>query len=120
MRVADCRGEKSCRAKTRKALLKQPPETGEGRNLHPLAYGIERMGLISLRFPYLVAIVLVVAAILAAFGIGRIKVDDSLSQLFRSNTPEFRQYEDVTARFPSTNMTSSLSSRAIRCWRATI
>jgi uncharacterized protein len=59
------------------------------------------MGLISLRFPYLVATVLAVAAILAAFGIGRIKVDDSLSQLFRSNTPEFHQYEDVTARFPS-------------------
>ncbi len=82
-------------------LLKQPPATGEGRNLHPLAYGIERIGLISLRFPYLVAAVLAVAAILAAFGIGRIKVDDSLSQLFRSNTPEFHQYEDVTARFPS-------------------
>jgi predicted RND superfamily exporter protein len=82
-------------------LLKEPPATGEGRNLHPLAYGIERMGLISLRFPYLVAAVLTVAAILAAFGIGRIKVDDSLSQLFRSNTPEFHQYEDVTARFPS-------------------
>ena len=82
-------------------LLKQPPATGAGRNLHPLAYGIERMGLISLRFPYLVAAVLIVAAILATFGIGRIKVDDSLSQLFRSNTPEFHQYEDVTKRFPS-------------------
>ncbi len=54
-----------------------------------------------MRFPYLVAAVLAVAAILAAFGIGRIKVDDSLSQLFRSNTPEFHRYEDVTARFPS-------------------
>jgi uncharacterized protein len=59
------------------------------------------MGLISLRFPYLIAAVLAVAAILAAFGVDRIKVDDSLSQLFRSNTPEFLQYEDVTARFPS-------------------
>ncbi|MEW6438908.1 MAG: MMPL family transporter [Pseudomonadota bacterium] len=82
-------------------LIKQPPSTGAGRNLHPLAYGIERMGLISLRFPYLIAAILAVAAILAAFGIGRIKVDDSLSQLFRSNTPEFHQYEDVTKRFPS-------------------
>ena len=25
----------------------------------------------------------------------------SLSQLFRSNTPEFKQYEEVTRRFPS-------------------
>ena len=83
------------------ALLKEPPATGAGRKLHPLAYGIERIGLISLRFPYLVAAVLTVAAILAAFGIGHIQVDDSLSQLFRSNTPEFHQYEDVTKRFPS-------------------
>ncbi len=60
------------------------------------------MGLVSLRFPYAVAVALVVAAILAAFGIERIKVDDSLSQLFRSNTVAFRQYEDVTKRFPST------------------
>jgi uncharacterized protein len=67
-----------------------------------LAYGIERVGLVSLRFPYAVAVVLVVAAILAGFGIERIKVDDSLSQLFRSNTVAFRQYEDVTKRFPST------------------
>ncbi|MGP8231539.1 MAG: efflux RND transporter permease subunit [Methylovirgula sp.] len=83
------------------ALLKQPPATGAGRKLHPLAYGIERIGLVSLRFPYLVAAVLTVAAVLAAFGIGRIQIDDSLSQLFRSNTQEFRQYEDVTKRFPS-------------------
>ena len=39
--------------------------------------------------------------ITAAFGVTRIKVDDSLSQLFRSNTPEFKQYEEVTRRFPS-------------------
>ena len=43
-----------------------------------------------------------VCAIGAAFGFARVKVDDSLSQLFRSDTPAFRQYEDVTQRFPST------------------
>ena len=31
----------------------------------------------------------------------RLKVDDSLSQLFRSDTPEFKQFLDVTERFPS-------------------
>ncbi|MFZ0729179.1 MAG: MMPL family transporter [Methylovirgula sp.] len=81
--------------------LKGPPAAKPERKLHPLAYGIERIGLISLRFPYAVAAVLIIAAILAGFGIARIKVDDSLSQLFRSNTPEFKQYEEVTKRFPS-------------------
>jgi uncharacterized protein len=78
-----------------------PPTAKPERKLHPLAYGIERIGLVSLRFPYVVAAALAIAAILAAFGIERIKVDDSLSQLFRSNTPEFHQYEEVTKRFPS-------------------
>jgi hypothetical protein len=31
----------------------------------------------------------------------RSKVDDSLSQLFRSETPEFRTFEELTRCFPS-------------------
>src|SRR5579863_1084535 len=66
-----------------------------------LALGIERFGLISLRFPILGAIVFVALAVLAAIGVMRIEADDSLSQLFRSETPQFKQYEEVTRRFPS-------------------
>ena len=69
--------------------------------LHRLALGIERIGLIPLRFPVLAAIVVFLLAIGAAFGVARIQVDDSLSQLFRSETPEFKQYEEVSRRFPS-------------------
>ena len=47
------------------------------------------------------AIILIALCVLAAFGVERLKVDDSLSQLFRSDTPEFRQFEEVTRRFPS-------------------
>ena len=71
------------------------------RKLHDLAYGLERLGLIPLRAPVVSAIILALLCVLAAFGIERIKVDDSLSQLFRSDTQEFRQYEEVTKRFPS-------------------
>src|SRR5262245_39212897 len=49
----------------------------------------------------LCATVFVVLSIIAAFGFARVKVDDSLSQLFRSDTEEFRTYEEVTRRFPS-------------------
>jgi len=66
-----------------------------------LALGIERFGLISLRFPLPLLILFTVLTITAAFGVSKLKVDDSLSQLFRSNTPEFHQYEEVTKRFPS-------------------
>jgi uncharacterized protein len=66
-----------------------------------LALGIERFGLVALRFPIAGAIVFVLLAALAAFGVQRIQADDSLSQLFRSESPEFKQYEEVTKRFPS-------------------
>ena len=66
-----------------------------------LAFGVERIGLIALRFPILALIVVVALAIAAGFGCVRIKVDDSLSQLFRSDTSEFKQYEEVARRFPS-------------------
>ena len=66
-----------------------------------IAFGLERIGLVPLHAPVVALIILVVLAIGAGFGVTRLKVDDSLSQLFRSDTPEFRQFEDVTRRFPS-------------------
>ena len=39
--------------------------------------------------------------IVAVFGIERLTVDDSLSELFRSRTPEFRTFEQETQKFPS-------------------
>jgi len=77
------------------------PSVSPRREPHRIALGIERIGLVSLRFPLIATLVLVALCIAAAFGIGRVKVDDSLSQLFRSDTPEFKQYESVTHRFPS-------------------
>src|SRR5215212_5261250 len=67
-----------------------------------IAFGLERIGLIAMRKPVLSCIVLFAMVIGAVFGIERIKIDDSLSQLFRSNSKEYRQYEEVTKRFPST------------------
>jgi uncharacterized protein len=71
------------------------------RKLHDLALGCERIGLLPLRAPILSAIIAVILCIAAALGVMRIKVDDSLSQLFRSDTAEYQQYEEVTRRFPS-------------------
>ncbi len=66
-----------------------------------LAYGIERVGLIPLRFPILTLLIFASLMLGAVFGVERLKVDNSLSQLFRSETAEFKQYEEVTRRFPS-------------------
>jgi hypothetical protein len=66
-----------------------------------LALGIERMGLVALRLPLVVVTIFAVTLIAAAAGIQRLKIDDSLNQLFRSDTPQFRQFAMVTRRFPS-------------------
>ena len=67
-----------------------------------IAFGLERMGLIAVKAPILSCIVLAVLIVAALFGINRIKIDDSLSQLFRSDSKDYKQYEAVTKRFPAT------------------
>ena len=54
-----------------------------------------------MRFPLLVGLAAIALLIAAVFGLMRIKVDDSLSQIFRSDTPEFKTFEEVSRRFPS-------------------
>jgi len=66
-----------------------------------LALGIESIGFYALSHRTLCAAVFIVFSLLATVGFVRVKVDDSLSQLFRSDTEEFRTYEEVTRRFPS-------------------
>ncbi len=68
---------------------------------YPLVLGFERVGLVALRTPLLSVAIAAVLCILAAYGVGRLKVDDSLSSLFRSDTSEFRHFEDFSKRFPS-------------------
>jgi predicted RND superfamily exporter protein len=77
-------------------------EQVEQRPTASIAFGLERIGLIAVQAPILSCIVLVALIIGAIFGIERIKIDDSLSQLFRSDSKEYRQYEAVTKRFPAT------------------
>ncbi|HET7165816.1 MAG TPA: MMPL family transporter [Pseudolabrys sp.] len=79
-------------------LLAGPPRAIKPRNL---ALGIERIGFYALSHRMLCAVVFIVLGLLATVGFARVKVDDSLSQLFRSDTEQFRTYEEVTHRFPS-------------------
>jgi predicted RND superfamily exporter protein len=75
-------------------LVEEPPAKS-------IAFRLERLGLIPMKAPILSCIILLVLMVGAVFGIDRIKIDDSLSQLFRSNTKEFHQYEEVTRKFPA-------------------
>ena len=70
-----------------------------GRSL--FSFGLEKLGLIALRAPYVVAVLVLIATVLGAMGVAKLQVDDSLSELFRTNSEEFHRYEAIDRRFPS-------------------
>ncbi|MEZ5923980.1 MAG: MMPL family transporter [Hyphomicrobiaceae bacterium] len=66
-----------------------------------LGLGLEKIGLVALRWPVVMFLIMAAVTALSLVGISRIKVDDSLTELFRTSTPEFKQYESLSTRFPS-------------------
>ncbi len=89
--------DKNSESRVHVEAIEEPPPPGKS-----IAFGLERMGLIAVKAPILSMIVLAVLIVAAIFGIYRIKIDDSLSQLFRSDSKDYKQYEAVTKRFPAT------------------
>jgi len=71
------------------------------KRVRSLSFGIERLGLTCLRYPLVVAVIVAAITVMAGLGYSRLRVDDSLSELFRTDTPEFRDYETISKRFPS-------------------
>jgi predicted RND superfamily exporter protein len=65
------------------------------------AFGLERAGYLGLARPKLTILLVVIASLLAGWGVAHLRVDDSLSELFRTDTEEFRRYEEIDRRFPS-------------------
>ena len=75
------------------------PEAPHQRFL--FSFGLDKLGLVALKAPFFSAFVIAALTVAAVFGLLRLRVDDSLSELFRTNTPEFRTYEEIDRRFPS-------------------
>ncbi|MDQ8697490.1 MMPL family transporter [Hyphomicrobium sp. LHD-15] len=71
------------------------------RRTFPFSFGLDRIGLFALDAPYFAAFLIAVLTALALIGISNLRVDDSLSELFRTDTEEFRKYEQIDRRFPS-------------------
>ncbi len=69
--------------------------------LKSLGHGLERFAFIPVRAPAATVLAALAIAVLAILGIQRITTDDSLSQLFRSEDPAFKQFEQVSREFPS-------------------
>jgi uncharacterized protein len=66
-----------------------------------IAFGLERFAFIPFGAPMVTILAALAIAVLAILGIQRIKTDDSLSQLFRSEDPTFKQFEQISRQFPS-------------------
>jgi predicted RND superfamily exporter protein len=79
----------------------EPGLSDASQHSHLYTFGLANLGLLPLRAHILSAIVIVLITALAVAGVMRLKVDDSLSELFRSDTKEFHQYEEIDKRFPS-------------------
>src|SRR3954449_2726710 len=91
--------EKNTESQVHVEQIEEPPPPGQS-----IAFGIERLGLVAVKAPILSVIILAGLMVAAIFGIERIKIDDSLSQLFRSNLKGNRQNEGGTQRFPGTQI----------------
>jgi predicted RND superfamily exporter protein len=76
-------------------------KSGSPQSNTSLSFGLEKIGLLPLRYPWLAALVLAAATGLAVFGLQRLSVADSLSDLFRTDTPAFNQYKRMSERFPT-------------------
>ena len=73
----------------------------EAQKSRVFSAGLHRLGYWGLNWPWLVGLLVVAVSLVAGFGVNQIRVDDSLSELFRTNTEEFKRYEDIDRRFPS-------------------
>lgn len=76
-------------------------DAGEPPDSRSLSFGLERIGLLPTLFPKLSAVVIVALTALAIFGLTRLSVDDSLSELFRTDSPAFNDYQRMSDRFPT-------------------
>ncbi|MGI9425436.1 MAG: efflux RND transporter permease subunit [Hyphomicrobiaceae bacterium] len=77
--------------------MNQSPEERRFR----FTFGLEKLGLVALRAPWVALLMIAALSAVSVLGVMKLRVDDSLSELFRTDTAEFRQYEAIDRRFPS-------------------
>lgn len=66
-----------------------------------LGFGIERIGLIPVRYPKIILVVILCFSAFCAAGLTKLKPYGALSELFRSDTPEFARYQELGKKFPT-------------------
>lgn len=64
-------------------------------------FGLEKLGLLSLRYPWLCLVGAALITPLLAYGASQLEFSSDVREIFRSDDPAFRQLELVEQRFPS-------------------
>ncbi|MCF6199071.1 MAG: MMPL family transporter [Hyphomicrobiaceae bacterium] len=67
-----------------------------------LGFGLERAGLPSLKNPKMSLLLIALVSLVAGLGLLRLQPAGSLSELFRSNSVEFANYQKLAKLFPTT------------------
>ena len=62
------------------------PHAGASKAGPAFTFGLERLGLVALAQPLVATLAVLAVSLVAVFGFLRLQVDDSLSELFRTNT----------------------------------
>jgi len=64
-------------------------------------FGLEKMGLWSLRFPRLAAALVVVVTAALLYGATHLGFESDIREIFRSNTPDYHVLEEVARQYPA-------------------
>ena len=63
-------------------------------------FGLEKLGLLSLRYPWLCLVIAALITPILAFGASKLEFSSDIREIFRSGTPAFDQLDIVEERFP--------------------
>jgi len=63
-------------------------------------FGLEKLGLVSLRYPWLCLVIAVLVTPILAYGASQLQFSSDIREIFRSGDPAFEQLDIVEERFP--------------------
>ena len=66
-----------------------------------LGFGIEKLGLLPLRAPWLVLCFVLTMSVICGIGIKNLSTDSSISDLFKSDTEEYKDFKELSKAFPT-------------------
>jgi len=80
--------------------MKTTPLSAWAEGVMTAGFGIEKLGLLSLRYPWLSILVIALITPIMAFGASRLEFSSDIREIFRSNDAAFKKLDVASERFP--------------------